>query len=298
MPAPSAKDAGNAVVSSTLPYDPNNNEKIYALLNPDSNLRKSQDGLARFWRDPKWPENHPWDPRSQRRSGAGGVKEFSNLYRGYITQMRQEPFPVMEGAPKVRRRVNFQYNPTDISINYSINTDVYPADSVNSEGLAPVLAAQGQTISWTMYFNRTYEMLVGSKRVGVMADIQSLEYMLGSHDGQGLAAVDMMVCFGMTKSGKPIAFNGWISNLDVQLLQFTHRMIPTVAMVQVGMVRRFVSSDTSSASSDASGVVSDVTTKPARAVADIIAGALKGQQPPRSARPDAVGGGGSAPKLT
>lgn len=200
-------------------------------------------GLANNYRDPKWVANPNFDPRPRARSGAGGVKEFSNLYRGYITQLRKEVYGIGGEEPK-RRRVNFQFNPTQISLNYSINTDAFPQESRASEDTAPILAAAGQTLSWTLYFNRTYETMTGTKKVGVMADIQSMEYLLGSKgNGEGVAAVECMVVFGMTKSGKPLAFAGWISDLNITFLQFTHRMIPTVAMVEVGMVRRFVSAD-------------------------------------------------------
>lgn len=255
---------------------PSNKEEAAAMAgtSPGSvggTIAQFMDGMAGYYRHPKHGVNAPYDPRSRQRSGAGGVGKYSNLYRGFITQVEKEPVAFPGAGGKKQRKVYFQYNPTTISINYGIDTSVYPSDDKSPLDTAPPLGATAQTISWTLYFNRTYEMLQGDKKVGVMADVQSLEYLLGARNGQGLAAREIIVCFGMTRSGKPLAFGGWISDLNVEFLQFTSRMMPTVAMVQVGMVRRYLSSDTASGTVD-NGVGATLSEALAKATATVTRG--------------------------
>lgn len=189
--------------------------------------------------------NPAFDARARRISDAGGLGKQGNLLRGRLLQYRKEEVPMKEHVPLMQRSVDFLYNPEQIAVNYSIDPSNFPPDTQQTEFTVPVLGTTAQTISWTLYFNRMYEVASDKtqENMGVLADIQALEYLLGSKDGKVQSMVMCMAIFGSTPKLKPFAYIGYISDLNVTYTHFSKRMIPLVASVQVGMVRRWIGND-------------------------------------------------------
>lgn len=206
-----------------------------------------------------------FDGRARRTTNAGGLGGQGGLLRGKIIQYRKEHVPMKEGTPKLQRSVNFLYNPEQISSNYSMDPSAFPAETQQTQfATVPVLGATGQTISWVLYFNRMYEVAsdASQENMGVLADIQGLEYLLGSKDGQTQSMVECMVIFGSTPKLKPFAYIGYLSDLNVTYTHFSKRMIPTVARVEIGMVRRFVANDASAIAGEIANAVSGALADP------------------------------------
>lgn len=209
-------------------------------------IADAMNGVSRRMLDPNRAENPPFDNRARDIGDAGGLRRrIGGLVRGSISHLETESSTIPGASHRLQRRVNFLYNPTAVSVNYGIDTNIFPPQTEHTSETAPIYGATAQTISWTLYFNRTYEVArtVTRENMGVLADVQALEYLMGSWDGSGMRATPVLVSFGSTPGGKPFAYAGWISNLDISYLQFSHRMIPTVAMVEIGMVRRFLVND-------------------------------------------------------
>lgn len=200
--------------------------------------------------DPAKTSNPKFDPRIQRTTGAGGVGNKAKLLRGRIVQYRDEFYPIDEEVGIKRRSVDFLYNPEQIGVRYSFSPDAYPSESQQSLFPVPVLGATGQTLSWQLYFNRMYEVASDPESTGVLQDVQAMEYLLGTKDGRSQSMVEVFVIFGVTpKQGKTFGYMGFISDFNVTYTHFSHRMIPTVATCEVGMVRRWLGTGVNDGSS-------------------------------------------------
>lgn len=221
-------------------YYANNQVDTVAVRN--STAEEWNHGISRQILDPdEYSYNPKFDPRSTVRGDVGRMASFGvhKLTRGRVTNWDVEDHAPADGTRLRNRSVNFLYNPSEISSNYSFSMEQAPADSYDaSTNDIAIYAANTQSISWTLYFNRTYEVATHPEHMGVAADIQALEYLAGTWDGKGLQARQLLVVFGATRKLKPFAFSGWMSNMDVTYMRFSHQMIPTVAMVQLGLYRR------------------------------------------------------------
>jgi hypothetical protein len=230
------------------------------------NMRLSDSYLAEAALDADQDRNPKFHPAITARGAAGG-NGAGGLIRGRLVQVAQEPTPMpgAGGGPAIasrtyRRIVQFLYNPTAINMSYSFDESQYPPVSQGMASLStPTLGGTGQSLSWQLYFNRMYEVAENTEHMGVLADVQALEYLMGSHSGVGLNVVQVMAVFGNTPALKPFAFTGHIANLDVNYVQFSYRMIPTVAMVDITLVRKFTSS-TAMITSEVATALADPTT--------------------------------------
>jgi hypothetical protein len=192
---------------------------------------------------PDKPVNPKFHPAITSHGNVGGGLP-SGLIRGRMTQIAREPAKFPDARNTHRRAVQFLYNPQAIAMNYSFETTALPPEAQDPTSAAtPSYAASGQSLSWRLYFNRMYEVAEDPENMGVLADVQALEYLVGTYSGLGMAAMEVLVVFGNTPRLRPFAFVGHIVNLDVQYLNFSYRMIPTTAMVDVSLARRFVGQD-------------------------------------------------------
>lgn len=142
----------------------------------------------------------------------------------------------------------FLYNPNEIQVSFSINTSQIPATILysNLAGTNPVPALlQSQTVSWTLFFDRTYDMLYdtnpGENR-GVLKDTAALYNILGSFNGQAGVpqALPVQVVFGQSDSGQLWGFTGFVSSVSIDYGIFRHNMIPSNCQVQLALTAVYV----------------------------------------------------------
>lgn len=189
--------------------------------------------------DPNQRTNPPFDPRIWAVPGgpsAPGMPK-GRLLRGRMTMMHVDPTSIA-GAPKLKRALNFLWNPQTISHGYSFDSSVLPAGFQNPDDVGQPIQ-NGQSVGWNLIFNRMYEVMENANHPGVLGDTQALEYMLGAWDGTAIRATQMLVVFGTTGDAKPFAYTGYITNANVEYTHFSHRMIPTIAAVSITLARRF-----------------------------------------------------------
>jgi hypothetical protein len=155
----------------------------------------------------------------------------------------------------------FMMNPAQISVSVDISTSVLSPllqnpDVYQSSGY-PI---SNQTLSFTLYFNRMYEVWRGNVHgpnggpgpsdEGVRWDTRSLERLMGVLDaddsgaatglgtnGWGMAQAQMLplqIAFGGQKS---IRFQGWITNFDYYFTLFSADMIPIEAYAEIQVMR-------------------------------------------------------------
>ncbi len=212
-------------------------------------------------------DNGPFDPRITSIPFVTSAPGYNgdNLTRGWIIQDK----PVNG----VRYRSNFLYNPSVVSISHSVNPNVIAnQDALNPYDVTakdPPLMPLQQTLSFSLLFDRTYELWDPSKLsgnakenvpfMGVAWDVLSLYKITGiaspidvkaaqSSDSGAVQTsaftkgnfdngasgpmlyVPVFVVFGYT-----LDYYGVIQELDVQYTHWTQRMIPSRCQVDITM---------------------------------------------------------------
>lgn len=142
------------------------------------------------------------------------------LKRGYIYQ---DPLdPATKDNPKgLPWGLNFLYNPTDVSVSYSLSTSIFPnsKDIVNTTIVGVPGAA---TVSWNLIMDRTFDVNADPDHPGIMEDIRHWEHMVGfSPERPFVQPVSMRVRFGHEPS-----FYGYIQSFAVLYSQWTQDMRP------------------------------------------------------------------------
>jgi hypothetical protein len=169
----------------------------------------------------------------------------------------------------------FMMNPQNISIDCSITTDAAAPSQVDPSALqAGPYFVQNQSISFSLIFNRMYEVYMGGFKnpkdggpgpsdIGCRWDIRSIERLMGIYDAQadypnsngkmkgmgqtGLGvngagdrppqAMSIQVVIGGPNS---IQFQGLISSFDYNYTLFSKDMIPIEATVDIGIMRVYL----------------------------------------------------------
>ena len=222
----------------------------------------------------------------------------------------------------------FLYNPSQIGVSFTTNTDALPPQYVygnlsgsavnytgdnrghvfGSTGLDSTTHAdaalvanitQGQTVSWDLLFDRTYDMTYGvnpAANRGVLKDIAALYNLMGTFLSNGAVPIStpVEVVFGQTNlnssaagytspdsgdwasgvsanSGELWGFTGFITKADIQYGIFRSDMIPSRCTVHLEMKTVYVGggmnqSDPNSTTLPATG--REAIPGPARAAAD------------------------------
>lgn len=185
----------------------------------------------------------------------------------------------------------FLFNPTEIDLDYEFDDSVIGALNPQFQGAPSNGESQGlmlnQTISFTLFFDRTYELWTGANtdspaatglgpyQYGVLWDIWAIERLVGIF-GQSTggtpsgppAAAPVAVSFGganpsgsqnplaQTKLTAPIGyqtFTGWMTSLEVQETRFDASMRPSRCAIAVSFEQIYslqsMSTNTSSGAS-------------------------------------------------
>ena len=108
----------------------------------------------------------------------------------------------------------------------------------------------GQTVSWTLLFDRTYDLIYSDPRVagfdsdlGVLKDVAALYNIMGTFETQAAVPVStpVQVAFAQTPAGGIFGFTGYIQNLSsITYGIFNGRMIPSRCEIQISMMTTYV----------------------------------------------------------
>lgn len=204
-------------------------------------------------------ENPPFDPRimswktgvADPSGGAFKIKGSAGLQQGYFEQDKN----YWKATGQTRGyKCRFLYNPSTISVDYQLNTNILPTVAQTTGQLAAsALLSNMQSITFNLLFDRTYE--VGSLSVdkvsaqdqkrlsqGVYADVAALERVCAIYrttgstlGGQGpMLMVPATVVFGkMGLSAKPLSWYGYIAAMGVDYTHFGSNMTPMRATVAI-----------------------------------------------------------------
>lgn len=165
----------------------------------------------------------------------------------------------------------FIFNPTQIGVSFSANASQIPpsylfgsqpsdilggitagqSGTTNTSSVAPNLT-QGQTVSWSLFFDRTYDMMYGGDGLdpddnrGVLKDTAALYNLMGAFEGESGVPLSTLiqVVFGQTKSGQLWGFTGYIVGAQITYGIFRHNMIPSRCEVDVTMMATYIAPQT------------------------------------------------------
>jgi hypothetical protein len=180
--------------------------------------------------------------------------------------MRNVPGTVPGLGPGGYAALYFLYNPNQIGVSFNFNQSSIPPMYLYGEGGSvgntfsqydpttqtnatdsaniPNLT-QGQSVSWTLLFDRTYDMLYspdpGSNR-GVLKDVAALYSLLGTFESAGAVPVStpIQVIFGITSSGDIWGFTGFLTAAQITYGIFRYDMIPSRSEVDLTMMTSYV----------------------------------------------------------
>lgn len=204
--------------------------------------------------------NPPFDSRTGRRGGVDSTGKFIMMTRDMLK--RGYMITDVEGQNGRRYALNFQYNPTSFAHSASLQADIptlgtEDGGSGQGKDWSAFVANSGQSVDFSLLFDRTYETWVTDKSKpaslqGCLADIKVLYAMLGlyystSAAGGGGTVQDPLTIGVLSPTGvlqaTPVwiyfgplmQYYGIIQSLNVTFTHFTQDMTPVRAAVNLSM---------------------------------------------------------------
>jgi hypothetical protein len=180
----------------------------------------------------------------------------------------------------------FAYNPNQIQVSFATNTGQIPPAALysSSQGWTgassstPALGSAAsvpsfvgnQTVSWSLLFDRTYEMVYGDSpgtNRGVLKDVAALYNIMGGFvAGSGVPmSSPVEVVFGQTAEGDIWGFTGFVSSVNISYGIFRHDMIPSRCEIDLSLTAVYTGSgvatggQTNSAGATSSSVTFNAT---------------------------------------
>lgn len=172
-------------------------------------------------------------------------------------------------------RLWFLWNPNQIGLSYGFNDQMLPSqqDPGSKDGILGFV--QGQQITFSLIFNRLYEVNQDPNSLGVLEDVAVFDHLVGATtDDDGsiqnqhtyvtnaentsqpsmLRQLPVTVSFGGTAGGTPtlingnsaprtFGFDGYITGAQWTFDMFTARMVPITAQLDITMTRTFSTVD-------------------------------------------------------
>lgn len=174
-------------------------------------------GPAKFERNPPFH-------KSALRTGTWG----NGLFKGRI----MDNFKPGTGGDGIRRNLYFLYNPSAIAASYALNTDVLaPANMVQATEIG--LGVAQQSFSFSLLFNRMYEVAYDGSTKGVNADVEALEALLHFTSMQpSIQFIPLKFFFGAHWS-----VVGVVNSISLRYTMFSREMIPTHCEVDLQVQR-------------------------------------------------------------
>jgi hypothetical protein len=134
--------------------------------------------------------------------------------------------------------VFFEFNPNEISFDYSANPNVLPIGALDPSQTNTNLPMPDSNtiISFDLFFDRTYEVMDGGKNtIGVLSDIRALEHLCGISDAEPVMRQNPVAIH----LGAPVQFHfkALIKGFGVKYQHFSHAMVPMRAVVSISATR-------------------------------------------------------------
>jgi hypothetical protein len=150
------------------------------------------------------------------------------LYKGRI----RDNYKIGTGGDGIRRNLYFLYNPSAITASYTLNTDVLaPANLAKATEIG--LGVAQQSFSFTLLFNRMYEVAYDKSNKGVNVDVEALEAMLHFTSQQpSIQFIPLKFFFGAHWS-----VVGVVNSINLRYMMFSHEMVPTHCEVDLQVQR-------------------------------------------------------------
>jgi hypothetical protein len=209
--------------------------------------------------------NPPFDPRMH--AIGNPILNPHLIKRGWIEYAPAE----VQGSGR-NYRVNFLFNPAAVTTGGGYSLDVPQGNAqspvLKGTGVAPFLASSGQSVSFQLLYDRTYEMAgysrdkTWARYIGTYADVSAWYAYLGAfgnntHLGEQINNVlhstprhasDLDVKIWrqlypqwpiMPKAsylfiGDKLRFYGWVTSFSVNYSHWNHRMVPQRCSIDIG----------------------------------------------------------------
>ena len=178
------------------------------------------------------PKGYGGHPVAVPGGNLSGVWKGTNgpVYTGTISVTGSNGGYVDISAPFLS--VFFLFNPNKIQMNWQANPNLLPIGALDQTQVDPNLpmADPANTLSFQLYFDRTYEVCDGNKW-GVYLDVRQLEQITGiSPEQPVMRSYPVKIFFG-----KPSDFhiNALITGMSVLYDHFSHEMVPMRATVDI-----------------------------------------------------------------
>lgn len=181
------------------------------------------------------PINAPMSPQAQKVASSGGV--LSDLLAPVVNTITS-PNPGQyqswagSGGQKTTGSVEFLYNPASIAISYAANPNMLPGATIDPSQLGQPTGNNGPTITFSLLFDRTYEVMGGSS-YGVLTDIMALERMSGMTEDSPIP-VPAPIKVGFSNH---FIFSAVMQSFNVEYTHFSNWMTPMRCGVQVTVQR-------------------------------------------------------------
>lgn len=150
--------------------------------------------------------------------------------------------------------LNFLYNPNQINVSFSTDPSNIPAAYTFAQsssdpqfsGAASPSLTNSQSVSWSLIFDRTYDLTYGpnpSGNRGVLKDVGALYLLMGAFESTGAVPFSTLcdVVFGQTSDGDIWGFTGYITSANITYGIFRQNMIPSRCEVDLTMTAVYIS---------------------------------------------------------
>jgi hypothetical protein len=136
------------------------------------------------------------------------------------------------GIPGWTQGLKFEFNPNEISFDYSANPNVLPMGALDPSQTNTNLPMpdSNTVISFDLLFDRTYEVMEGSN-LGVLTDVRALERIAGITEAEPVMRQNPVAIH----LGSPVQFHfkAILSSFAVRYQHFSHAMVPMRAAVSI-----------------------------------------------------------------
>lgn len=175
----------------------------------------------------------------------------------------------------------FIFNPNTVTAQIGTTPGANPPNYYAEDTTVPGLI-NTQTVSWSLIFDRTYDLLYGDKHNGdggnsrgVLEDVAALYNIMGTYESGGGTPMSTMVevAFAQEKSGQLWGFTGFITSATITYGIFRYDMIPSHAEVAITMQTVYIGNAPTTKKSKTSKTVSTAASSP------VVNGKLKSSIP-------------------
>lgn len=200
----------------------------------------------------------------------------------------------------------FIFNPNQIQVGFTTTPGSNPANYYAADSAVPGMA-NAQSVSWSLIFDRTYDLLYGDNHNGdggnsrgVLEDTAALYNIMGSYESGGGTPMSTLVevAFAQEKSGQLWGFTGYITSVNITYGIFRYDMIPSHCEVDLTMTTTYIGNIPTSKLGGKTQVLSTNTPSPVvngKLKSSIPVGVAKSSQPTvaKSQAPGTKTGGGN-----